>query len=689
MSLDMFFKPRSVAIIGASSHPLSIANRIMTNLMEYQFKGPIYPIHPRYPSVNEIPAYPSIEEVPGEVDLAHVILRNTMVPDVIRQCGRKGVKGVIVNASGFREIGGEGVALEAEVRRAGREAGVRIWGPNCQGCMNSDPEAPLYANFTFAKMRPGHISICAQGGGIAELINNHLAEIGVGFRMYASNGNACDVSLPEVIAYWNIDPETRCIVLHAESFADPGEFLRVLSAVKKPVLALKSGTTSVGARAVASHTGGLMKEDTATDLIFEKAGVMRFRTAGELCEAAAAFATTSPPKGKRVAMLTNTGSLAITASDEALPLGIEMPDPSEETRATLKESLMGIASLHNPVDMMATAGAKEFGAAAKALLADDNFDALLITMVTPFFVDTEAVAQELVAVASAQDKPVVMEVLTNDRWASTLEILRKGGLPTYYFPESAARAMAALCRYADLRARSDSAPRELDVDRERATALLGSPDDQGWLPGRDATELMRLYGVPMAPERRAASADEAAAYAAWLGYPVVLKAEAPGLVHKTDAGGVAVGLTNGVQLRAAAQQMSQRIGAEGLTFLVQQQVTAGVELLVGASKVTDLGHSVAFGLGGVLVEVFKDVRFGLAPLSSDEADRMIRSIKSFPLLQGARGRAPVDLNALRDLLERVGRLVADFPKILELDLNPVIASERGVVAVDVRVRVEA
>lgn len=687
MSLDMFFKPRSIAIIGASSHPLSIANQIMTNLVEYGFKGPIYPVHPRHASIRDIPAYPSIEKVPGDVDLAHVIVRNTMVPDVVRQCGRKGVKGVIVNASGFKEIGDEGAELEAEVRRAGEEAGVRIWGPNCQGCMCSEPSAPLYANFTFARMKPGHISICAQGGGIAELINNHLAEIGVGFRMYASNGNACDVSIPEIISYWSEDPETRCIVLHAESFADPAEFLRVLSAVKKPVLALKSGTTSIGARAVASHTGTLMEEDTTTDLIFDKAGVMRFRTAQELCEAAVAFATTSPPRGKRVAMLTNTGSLAIAASDEAVPRGIEMPDPAAETVSTLKESLMGIASLHNPVDMMATAGAKEFGAAAEALLRDDNFDALLITMVTPFFVDTEAVAREIVRVASAQEKPVVMEVLTNDRWSSTLEILREGGLPTFYFPESAARAVSALCRYAELTSRPFSETREFDVDQNQASELLGKADSEGWLAGNAAAELLELFGIPLVEERRASSVDEVAAAARELGYPVVLKAEAAGLVHKSDAGGVELGLTDEPALRAALSRMETRFADSTLSFLLQPQVAEGVELLVGASRVEGLGHSVAFGLGGVLVEVMRDVRFGLAPLTSSEAKHLVHSIRGFAILEGVRGREAVDLESLYDLLEKISGLVQAHPEIRELDLNPVIAGANGAIAVDARIRV--
>lgn len=688
MSLDMFFKPRSVAIIGASAHPLSIPNRIMTNLMEYGFRGPIYPVHPKHPFIKNFVAYKTIEDVPGEVDLAHVIVRNTLVPDIIRQCGRKGVKGVIVNSSGFKEIGGDGIELEREVIEAGREAGVRIWGPNCQGCMTSDSESPLYANFTFAKMQPGHISICAQGGGVAELINNHLAEMGVGFRMYASNGNACDVSIPEIIEYWNNDSETRCIVLHAESFADPAEFLRILSKVEKPVLALKSGTTEIGARAVASHTGGLMEGDTATDLIFDRAGVLRFRTAQDLCEAAVAFASQKPPKGKRVAMLTNTGSLAIMASDEAVPQGIEMPDPSEKTRETLKNSLMGIASLHNPVDMMATAGPDHFGAAAAALLDDDNFDMLLITMVTPFFVDTEGVARKIVEVANERDKPVLMEVLTNDNWAKTLEILRNGGLPTYYFPESAARAVAALCRYADLKNRPKSEPERFEVDTATAKAQLELADEEGWLPGDAASTLLRAYGITMVEEKRAQNADDAVAAAKELGFPVVLKGEAEGLVHKSDAGAVQVGIENEEQLRAALDTMSSKLSGQGeLSFLLQPQVEPGVELLIGASAVKGLGTSVAFGLGGVFVEVMRDVSFSLAPISAAEAERSIRSIKSFPILEGIRGQEGVKLESLIELLQRVGQLVADFPQIRELDCNPVIASAQGAIAVDARVRV--
>jgi acetyltransferase len=689
MSLEMFFRPKSIAIIGASDHPLSIPNRIMTNLMEHGFKGPIYPVHPSKPFIRNFTAFKSIEEVPGEVDLAHVIVRNTMVPDIVRACGRKGVKGVIINTSGFKETGDKGAALEAEVKRAGREAGVRIWGPNCQGCMNSDPEAPLYANFTFARMRPGHISICAQGGGVAELINNHLAESGIGFRMYASNGNACDVSIPEIIAYWNEDPGTRCIVLHAESFADPGEFLRVLSRVDKPILALKSGTSEIGARAVSSHTGGLMRGDASTDLIFEKAGVMRFRSAQEICEAAQAFATQKPPKGRRVAMLTNTGSLAIMATDEGVPLGIEMPDPSEATREKLKSTLMGIASLHNPVDMMATAGPEHFAGAVDALLADENFDLLLVTMVTPFFVDTEGVAREIVRVASAHEKPVLLEVLTNDRWASTLEILHKGGLPTFYFPESAARAVAALCRYAEMKSRTRTAPRRFTIDAEAAAGSIAQARDDGWLPPRAAASLAAAYGIATVPERRAVGADEAVAAARELGFPVVLKAEAEGLLHKSDVGGVAVGLADADAVRAAVDRMSTALAAHPkLTFLLQPMIKGEAELLVGATAIPGVGHSVAFGLGGTLVEIVRDVRFCLAPVSVEEADQMVRSIRAFPALTGARGRKAVKLECLTELVQRVGQLVTDHPEVVELDLNPIIASEADAVAVDVRVRVE-
>lgn len=702
--LDMFFRPKSIAVIGAGNKPLTIPYRIIANLQEYGFRGPIYPVHPKETAVRDLPVHRSVLDIPGHVDLAHVIIRRDLVPGAIRDCAAKGVRGVVVNTSGFSETGEEGKRIEDEIRDLGRSLGVRIFGPNCQGMMNTDPAISLYSNFTFARVKPGHISILAQGGGVAEVLDSYLSEIGIGIRMYASNGNACDVSIPEILAYWDADPGTRVIVLHVESFADPKEFLDVVSKIRKPILAMKSGTSAEGARAVASHTGRLMAEDRVTDLLFDECGVLRFRTAQDLCEAAIAFASQPLPKGRSVGIVTNAGSPAILAVDEGIALGLRMPDPTAKTQAELREKLFATSSVHNPVDMMATATPENWATAIEAVLADGSYDSVIASFITPFFVDCEGVARELVRVrAKYPDVPFVVCLMTNPLWEGTRRILEEGGLPAYYFPESAVRAVAALADMSALRARRAGTIPRLAVDRECVAKILADAP-AGFLPAPRASEVLRCYGIPAARERWCATATEAIAAAAEIGYPVVVKGHLPDLVHKSEAGAVAVGLNDEKALRAALDDMhanladrtrSGRPPAPGPRrptpapcYQIQEYVPGGVEVAVGTADVGPLGRAVMFGLGGVFVEVVGDVRFALAPLTDAAADRLIDGLRFRKLLEGFRGRPAVDRTALRDVLVRVGRLAADHPRIVEMDLNPVMAFEDGsrTRAVDVRIR---
>jgi acetyltransferase len=686
-NLDMFFRPKSIAVIGASNKPLTIPYRIIQNLIDYGFKGPIYPVHPKEPFVKNFPAYKAVTEVPGPVDLAHIIVRRDLVPATIEQCAQKGVKGVVVNTSGFSETGPEGKVLEDQLRDLGRKLGVRVFGPNCQGMMNTDPDVSLYSNFTFARIKPGHISVLAQGGGVAEVLNSYLCESGIGIRMYASNGNACDVSIPEILAYWNDDPGTRVIVLHVESFADPREFLEVVSRIKKPILGMKSGTSPEGARAVASHTGRLMAEDTLTDVLFDECGIVRFRTSQELCEAAVALASQPLPRGRRLGIVTNAGSPAILATDEGVAQGLVIRDPSEATQAKLREKLFATSSVHNPVDMMATATPENWATAVEAVLEDGSYDMVLASFITPFFVDCAGVARELVRVHQAHPAvPLLVCLMTNPLWDETRKILERGGLPTYYFPEAAARVAAALGRVAELKARAEGAHPALQLDRAAAESLLaGAP--AGFLPGDQAAALLRAYGIPLAGERWCAKPAELPAAAKELGYPVVLKGHAAGLTHKTEAGAVAVGLADEAALRAAADRMSGKLGP-AVRWQLQEHVAGGTEVVLGAVRGGPLGSFVMFGLGGVLVEAVKDVRFGLAPLTDAKAERLIDGLKHGELLRGFRGKPPVDRAALVELLVRVSRLAADHPRIAELDLNPVLAFDDGrrTRAVDVRIR---
>ncbi len=694
--LDALFRPRAIAVIGASPQKLTIGHRIVENLRAYGFPGPVYPVHPKAEAVCGLPAVRDLREIDGPVDLAHIIVKNTTVLERLEECARKGIAAVIVNTSGFREAGPEGEELERRLLERARELGVRVFGPNCQGVISTDPTCPLYSNFTFARVRPGAVSIVAQGGGIGEVINNELQERGVGLRMYASNGNACDVSVPEILEYFGADAGARVIVLHLESIPDPRRLLEAIRAVarKKPVLALKSGTTAEGARAVASHTGGLLDADTTADLVLEAAGAVRVRSTRELCDAAAALASQPVARGRRLAILTNAGSPAICATDEAVNRGLSLPEPSAATKAVLASSLFPTASLRNPVDMMATATAREYGASVRALLEDPGFDALLVSFITPFFVDCEAVAREIAEASSRARIPVVANVMASPERAEVIRILEAAGIPTFYHPESAAGAVEALARAGEMRGRPDPERVELpriDANRGRAVVAAALGRGGGWLDPAEACSLASAYGIPVPEWGRASSPEGAAAEADRIGYPVVLKAAARGLLHKSDEDAVVLDLRDRSTVFAAAADLLDRFSGRSPSLFVQRQARAGPEVLVGATAVANLGHTVAFGLGGILVEAMNDVVFSLAPLSPCDAKRMVGSLRGAALLEPARGKPGADRAALADLLLRVSRLVTDIPEVRELDLNPVIARPKGEapLAVDVRVRAEA
>jgi acyl-CoA synthetase (NDP forming) len=388
--LDSLFRPKAVAIIGASTKDLSIGNRVLKNLLDFGYKGPIYPINPQADEVRGVKAYKTILDAPDGIDVVHMVIPNKMVPQAVTDCGKKGVKAIIINSAGFKEIGPEGEAIEKDFLARAKEYGIRIFGPNCQGIINTDPDVRAYCDFTFTMPDPGVISIAAQSGGVGELIHQGFSEMGIGTRIYASNGNACDISIPEIIKYLGDDEGTRVIVLYVEGLADPKAFMEVARevAAKKPLLAMKAGRTEEGAKAASSHTGGLARKDIATELIFEKTGILVFRDEGELCEAAAAFASQPIPKGNRVGLITNTGGPAIIATDVLIDAGLKIPPLSDKAKEFLKGKLYPEASVSNPIDVLATGGAVHFRAALDAMLDEEEIDSIYINFVTPFFVDT-------------------------------------------------------------------------------------------------------------------------------------------------------------------------------------------------------------------------------------------------------------------------------------------------------------
>jgi acetyltransferase len=689
--LDALFRPKSVAVIGASTKDLSIGNRVIKNLVDFEFKGPIYPINPKADEVRGIKAYKSILDAPDNIDVVHMVIPAKFVPQAVEDCGKKGVKNIIINSGGFSETGPEGEAIEKDFLARAKTYGIRVLGPNCQGIINSDPDIRAYCNFTFTKPDPGFISIVALSGGVAEVIHQGFSEMGVGTRIYASNGNACDITIPEIMRYLGDDEGTRVIVTYVEGLRDPSTFMQVAQevAAKKPVLAMKAGRTAEGARAAASHTGGLAKEDIATDLIFKKAGVLTFQDEGELIQAAVAFASQPIPKGNRVGIITNTGGPAVIATDILVGAGLEIPPLTEKTAKILKENLYPEASINNPVDVLATGNAAHYRACMDAMMDDDQFDCVFINFVTPFFVDNESIAGEIVAVSNERRKPIVCNLMTDKRqWTETVKILREGGVPCYSLPGVAARAMTALVRYHWIQSREIGEVNTYDnVDKGKAGANFSKAQADGrtFLSAAEVYDVLDAYGIPVADWRMAKTVAEAEKAAAEIGFPVVVKADSESIIHKSDMGGVAVNLKDSATVRSVAEEMEKKFGADDLQFFVQKYLPGGLEVIAGAKAEEGLGHMIMFGLGGIYVEVMKDVVFNLTPVTSAEAKEMLASINGAPLLEGVRGQKGVDRQALIDILQRLSQLVTDLPMIQEMDLNPIVAYEDRVFVVDARI----
>jgi len=690
--LDALFKPKSVAIIGASNNPLSIGHIVLQNLLDHNFKGPIYPINPKSKFIKSFRAYPSVTDIPDEVDLVNISIKNTLVPLVLEECGKKGVKFAIVHTAGFKEVGEEGLKLEKQIVKIAHKYGMRIYGPNSQGIQNSDPEVSVYANFTFVPMSPGNISIVAQSGGVGETLKLHLYRIGKGMRMYSSFGNEADVSMNEIIDYYGQDEDTKVIMIHIETLKDPAGFLEVASRVtkKKPILALKTGKTSEGTKAVASHTGSLIEQETIADVIFKKSGVLRFHSQGDMIDAAVAFSNQSVPKGDRVVIVTNTGGPAIIGVDECISAGLKLAELSPQTKEILGKLVFQEAIVSNPVDVVATAGPEQYGGTVEALLKDSNIDSLLLVFVTAPFVDCEGIARKLGEIGKASDKPIVCQVITIEKWAEVIRLIRESGIPVYDFAETAARTLSAMTEYGKITQRKAPSFKKFEIDKSKAESVLSCHKGKDkFIPQDDVFEILQCYGIPTVTTTRIGKEDELEKAIQKLKYPLVLKVDAESIIHKTEVGGVAVNIKDKVSLQAVFKKMARKFEKEKPGFILQEYLEGGKEVIMGAKKNEGLEPTLMFGLGGIFVETLKDVQFRMAPLSEEDALEMIRSIKGYAILEGTRGEKAVDINRLVEILIRLSQLVSDFPEIDEMDLNPVFAFEKGkeTVVVDARLKI--
>lgn len=697
-ALRPFFHPRGVAVVGASRRRGTIGGEIFHNLLRYGFEGPVYPVNPNAEVVQSVVSYPTVEAIPGPVDLAVVVVPAERVVEVAWQCARKGVRALVVITAGFAEAGEEGRARQEELLRVCRATGMRLIGPNCMGIVNTDPGVRLNATFAPVLPPPGRVGFLSQSGALGLAVMEYANQLGLGLSTFVSVGNKADVSGNDLLNYWDDDPNTDVILLYLESFGNPRKFSRIARRVsrRKPIVAVKSGRTGSGLRATASHTGALVAASDATvDALFRQAGVIRTDSLEEMFDVAVLLANQPVPAGPRVAIVTNAGGPGILCADACEAEGLVVPVLSPATQERLRTFLPVHAAVSNPVDLVASAPAEHYREAVAAVGADPNVDAVVVIFVPPLVTQAEDVAQAIVeGVARWPDHKPVLTVFMSARGVP--ELLRRSHLriPSYAFPESAARALAHAVRYGQWRRRpAEPAARPADARRDEALALVATAVERGagWLAPADAEALLRCYGISLVAQRFALTPEEAGEWAERFGGPVALKVVAPGVVHKTEVGGVLLDLRGRLEVERAAREMLARVSSAGHRvegFVVQEMAPPGLEMIVGVASDRHFGPVVACGAGGVLVELLRDASLRLAPLTRTDASEMVRELRTFPLLQGYRGSPPCDVEALEDLLVRVGALADDIPQVVELDLNPVRVYRQGLRVLDARVRVE-
>jgi acetyltransferase len=695
-SLDAIFHPKSVAVIGASTRRGSLGREILHNIIEYEFNGTLFPVNPKADFIHSIKCYPSVLDIPDAVELAIVVVPAHAVPHVLRECGEKGVKGIVVISAGFKETGAEGAEREQELVRIVRDYGMRLIGPNCMGVFGTHPKVRL--NATFAPMMPieGDVAFMSQSGAMGVATLHAIGRMNVGFSFFASVGNKADVSGNDLLTYWEGDERTRVIALYLESFGNPRRFTRLAKRISrhKPIIAVKSGRTPAGARAATSHTGALAGGELAVDALLSQVGVLRAESIEDMLDLVAAFSRCPLPRGNRVAVLTNAGGPAIMATDALLAADMSMAKLSQETQEDLKSFLPAAASVLNPIDMIASARAEDYRRALEVLLDDPGVDLAIVVSVPPHMLVPDDVAEAITQVSRRHSKPVLGTFMAKEEFYETFPKRHPDCPPLYRFPESAARAAASLYRYRRWQQRPVGEVRAFEVDRDAALELTQSQLSKGGGPmsQEDAFALLRAYGVPVASVSRVADAEEAVAAAERIGYPVVLKASDARIEHKSDVGGVALDLRSGSDVKSALHVMRDGIrktrGLEVEAFVVQRQAPPGREVILGMAQDPLFGPLLMFGSGGRYVEVFKDIAFRVLPLTDVDAHEMIESIKGYKLLTGFRGEPAVDLVSAEEMILRVAQLVSDFDCIREMDINPFLltAQRADCMAVDVRIR---
>ncbi len=696
--LDKIMKPKSVAVIGASTKPKTIGSEIMQRLRDYKFNGNIYPVNPKGGMIEGFQAYTSILEVPGEVDLAVIVVNSKFVLQTIDDCNKKGIKGLCIITAGFKETGKEGAELEKQLLNKVKEYGMRCVGPNCLGVLNTNPDVMMDATFAESLPVQGDIGFVSQSGALGGGILNILKDLNLGFAQFVSIGNQADVNAETMLEYWENDDDVKQILLYMESIQNPANFRKLASRItkKKPILALKAGRSAAGASAASSHTGSLAGADKAAAALLKQSGVIREFSLKNLFANAKAFSNCPIPKGNRVAIITNSGGPGIMATDAICENGMQMAQISDATKETLRSFLPAAASVKNPIDMIASAPIEHYMQTLETVIKDESVDMIMVIYLPFLGLKDIDVAKALMEIkAKNPSKPIVGVFMTTSNFFTEISNMEVN-MPFYMYAEEAAEAFLRLDEQRQWMEKPVGKIPCYDVDRAKVEAIIKSSIAEGrdQLTTLESIDVLQAYGIRACKYGLAVNEDEAANVANNIGYPVVMKMTSKTTSHKTDVGGVIVNIQSEEQLRAEYKGLISRLEAKGLLeglegVIIQEMVKGSREMVCGIATDPQYGPMMMFGLGGVFVEVMKDVTFRIAPLTDNDAMDMIKSVKAYKLLEGARGTTPAQINQIQETLLRLSQLVSDFKFIDELDINPLLISEKTGegIAVDGRIKV--
>ncbi len=696
--LDKIMKPKSIAVVGASTKPKTIGSEIMQRLRDYKFNGEIYPVNPKGGIIEGFQAYTSISEIPGEVDLAVIVVNAKFVLDTIDQCHAKGIKGLCIITAGFKETGHEGAEMEKQLLAKVQEYGMRCVGPNCLGVLNTNPSIMMDATFAESLPVRGDIGFVSQSGALGGGILNILKDLNLGFAQFVSIGNQADVNAETMLEYWENDDDVKQILLYMESIQNPANFRKLASRItkKKPILALKAGRSAAGASAASSHTGSLAGADKAAAALLSQSGVIREFSLKNLFANAKAFSNCPIPKGNRVAIITNSGGPGIMATDAICESGMEMAKITDATKDKLRSFLPSAASVKNPIDMIASAPIEHYRQTLETVLTDDNVDMIMVIYLPFLGLKDIDVAKALMEIkAKNPTKPILGVFMTTSDFFTQISNMDVN-MPFYMYAEEAAEALARLDQQRKWMSKPAGKIPCYDVDRAKVEKIIRNSVKEGrdQLTTLESIDVLQAYGIRACKYGLATNEEEVVNLGNSIGYPVVMKMTSKTTSHKTDVGGVVVNIRSEEQLRKEYKGLLERLEAKGLLdglegVIIQEMVKGNREMVCGIATDPQYGPMMMFGLGGVFVEALKDVTFRIAPLTNIDASEMIKSVKAYKLLQGARGTTPAQINQIEETLLRLSQLVNDFKFIDELDINPLLISEatgEGI-AVDGRIKV--